>query len=131
MIDMASIRSKNTRPEITVRRLIHGLGYRFRLHRADLPGSPDIVLPSRRKVIFVHGCFWHRHTCKWGCKVPPGNPDYWRAKFERNVARDARNREALKQAGWKHIIVWECEVKDISRLQHRLMRFLNSGQPTK
>jgi DNA mismatch endonuclease (patch repair protein) len=92
MMSMASIRSKNTRPEILVRRLIHALGYRFRLNRADLPGSPDIVFPSRRRVIFVHGCFWHRHTCNWGCKIPPGKPDYWRAKFEGNVARDARGR---------------------------------------
>lgn len=109
---MASIKQGNTRPEIAVRKLLHRLGYRFRLHRRDLPGSPDVVLPKHHLAVFVHGCFWHRHT---GCKranSPKARADYWQAKFDRNTARDARNVSDLERAGWRVCVVWECQVRD-------------------
>jgi len=125
MISMASIRSKNTRPELVVRRMLHALGFRFRLHRSDLPGTPDIVFPSKKKVVFVHGCFWHRHSCDWGRKVPPGKPEYWKAKFARNVTRDTRDVRALEAVfGWTVLIIWECEVKNPDALRARLLGFL-------
>ena len=107
---MASIRSKDTSPELRLRRALHGLGLRYRLHDRRLPGHPDIVLPRHRAVIFVHGCFWHRHA---GCKVaatPKSNTDFWVQKFERNVARDQRSAAALAAIGWRVLVVWECEV---------------------
>jgi len=109
---MSRIRSKNTKPEILVRKWLHKQGFRFRLHQKDLPGKPDIVLPKYRTVIFVHGCFWHRHP---GCKkttTPSTNTEFWEEKFRKNVDRDVRNRETLEALGWKVIVVWECEVKD-------------------
>lgn len=122
--NMRRIRSKDMRPELAVRSLVHKLGYRFRLHRKDLPGSPDMVFPSRKKVIFVHGCFWHSHE---GCKmahVPKSNTSYWGPKLERNKARDAKHLAALAEAGWKALVVWECQIKDENRLQSRLDKFL-------
>lgn len=107
---MSRIRSKDTVPEVTLRRSLHALGLRFRLHRRDLPGRPDIVLPRHRVVIFVHGCFWHRHA---GCKIattPKSNTAFWIEKFERNVARDVRSTELLKAQGWRVIVAWECEL---------------------
>lgn len=124
--NMASIRSKGTSPELVVRRLIHALGYRFRLHCSDLPGCPDIVLRPRKKVIEVRGCFWHSHEAR-SCNrahVPKTRLDYWRAKLERNVARDAKNVNALKRAGWDVLVLWECEVGKPQTLQHKLTRFL-------
>lgn len=118
---MSRIRSKNTTPELVVRRLAHSLGYRFRVHRRDLPGSPDLVFPARRKVVFVHGCFWHRHD---GCAkrgVPKSNVEFWKAKFDTNVGRDRRKLRAL---GWGVMVVWECQVRDRSRVAARLVRFL-------
>jgi DNA mismatch endonuclease, patch repair protein len=109
---MANIKSRNTRPELAVRRDAHRLGLRFRLHRRDLPGSPDIVFPGRRTVLFVHGCYWHRHT---GCKfayTPKSNVEFWQKKFQTNVARDLRVRQELEDRGWKVITIWECETKD-------------------
>jgi DNA mismatch endonuclease (patch repair protein) len=103
------------------------MGYRFRLHRKDLPGKPDLVLPSRRKVIFVHGCFWHQH---FGCKiahVPKSNVSFWKPKLERNRARDAKNIEALGAAGWKSLIIWECELKDEKRVRHDIQHFLGGS----
>lgn len=109
---MARIRSTNTQPELTVRRALHAAGYRFRLHRRDLPGKPDIVLPRHRLAIFVHGCFWHGHTCKDG-RRPRSNEGYWNPKLDRNLARDARRRQELSELGWKAVTVWACTVKDV------------------
>lgn len=118
--NMSRIRSKNTTPEKKVRSLLHSLGYRFRLHRKDLPGKPDIVLPKHKIAICVNGCFWHRHK---GCKkatTPKSNIDYWTNKFSKNVNNDARNKTALESLGWKVIIVWECETRDNSKLLKKL-----------
>jgi len=109
---MASVRSTNTKPEVVIRRWLHNKGYRFRLHKKDLPGKPDIVLSKYKTVINVNGCFWHRHN---GCKyttTPKTNIEYWQNKFERNVQRDKINRKKLKNNGWKEIVIWECEVYD-------------------
>ncbi len=121
--NMRAIRSTDMAPEITVRSLAHRLGYRFRLHRKDLPGKPDLVFVSRRKVIFVHGCFWHSHTCK-AAHVPKSNLHYWLPKLERNKKRDQNTIEALTADGWKSLIVWECETRDETDLRKRLKRFL-------
>ena len=108
---MSGIKGKNTRPEMIVRQYLHGKGYRYRLHRKDLPGRPDIVLPRLKTCIFVHGCFWHRHAgCPYAAQ-PKTRPEFWSKKFERNVLRDKGNIEALESIGWSVIIVWECEVK--------------------
>ena len=110
--NMSAIKSKNTKPEIKVRKVLHSMGYRFRLHRKDLPGSPDIVLPKYKTVIFVHGCFWHRHkNCKYA-STPKTRQEFWEAKFRENINRDKLNQENLSSKGWKIIIVWECEIKD-------------------
>lgn len=123
---MRAVRSVNTKPEMLVRRLLHAMGYRYRLHRRDLPGAPDIVFPGRRKVIFVHGCFWHGHDCARGARMPATNVDYWRSKIERNVTRDADNIAELQQAGWAVLVVWECQLKAGQRneLTSRLKEFL-------
>ena len=124
---MRSVRSKDTAPELAVRRLAHRLGYRYRLHRSDLPGKPDIVFPRRRKIIFVHGCFWHQHpNCK-EAQTPSSNTGYWNPKLARNVERDAKNTDALVSHGWGVLIVWECETKNKTTLQDRLLEFL--GKP--
>jgi len=114
---MSRIRSRDTKPEIALRKSLHRLGFRFRLHGHRLPGKPDIVLPRYRTVIFVHGCFWHRHE---GCKVattPKSNTDFWLEKFDRNVARDARNAEELAKAGWRVLVVWECDLNAPLKVQ--------------
>jgi DNA mismatch endonuclease (patch repair protein) len=121
--NMRAIRSKGMLPELTVRSLVHKLGYRFRLHRSELPGKPDLVFPSRRKVIFVHGCFWHSHKCKIA-HVPKSNQDYWGPKLERNKARDTKNVDALNKSGWKILVLWECETKDVRSTARRLRKFL-------
>jgi len=126
---MAAIRSRNTRPERLVRRLAHGLGFRFRLHRRDLPGSPDLVFPRFRSVVFVHGCFWHRHTCTAGCKQPATNRAYWRAKFKRNKQRDVENKRALRQVGWRVLVVWECQLRHPESVKRRLLAFLAHDKP--
>lgn len=123
---MAGVRGKNTKPEIMVRRLVHSLGYRFRLHRRDLPGIPDLVFPSRRKIVFVHGCFWHQHQ---GCRkatIPKTRERFWRAKLLGNVARDKRVAKSLKVMGWKIIAIWECETGDIDSLVRKLRHFLGA-----
>jgi len=122
---MSRVTKKNTKPELVVRRLAHRLGYRFRLHRRDLPGTPDLVFPSRRKVIFVHGCFWHRHGCRLSGRVPQIRVDYWRPKLDRNVQRDHEAQAALADQGWHVLTVWECEVRDNVALAHRLRAFLD------
>lgn len=114
---MAAVRSKNTKPEIAVRKLLHAAGYRFRLHSKDLPGSPDIVLPKLKTVVFVNGCFWHRHQ---GCRfaaVPATRSDFWIHKFEENVQRDKRNYDLLRTLGWRVIVIWECEISSISDIR--------------
>jgi len=123
---MRAVRSENTKAELVVRRILHSLGYRYRLHRKDLPGSPDIVFSSRRKVIFVHGCFWHGHDCKRGARKPKSNSDYWQNKVTRNRARDASSTDQLRRTGWKCLIVWECELGLAKRsgLISRLINFL-------
>lgn len=121
--NMRAIRSKDTKPELIVRSLVHGLGYRIRLHRPDLPGKPDMAFPARHKVIFVHGCFWHSHNCKPGL-IPRSNQDFWLTKLERNKTRDNENLHALDEQGWKSLVIWQCELKDISTLRQRIKRFL-------
>ncbi|CAN5893918.1 very short patch repair endonuclease [soil metagenome] len=117
---MARVRSKNTTPEMKVRTALTRLGARYRLHRKDLPGSPDIVLPGRKLAIFVHGCFWHGHDCARGARVPKANRDYWVAKVGRNQARDIVSREALAALGWRVETIWECDLKDDAALRARL-----------
>lgn len=121
---MRSVRSKNSRPELLVRSLVHKLGYRFRLHDSSLPGCPDVVLPRHRKIIFVHGCFWHQHSC--GRRVRPQvNTSYWIPKLRGNVRRAARNEAALRKLGYDVLIVWECQTQNIPALKHRLQEFLH------
>ena len=122
---MARVKSKGMKPEMAVRRLLHGLGYRYRLHRPDLPGRPDLAFPSRRKVVFVNGCFWHNHA---GCprvRVPSSNREYWVAKLERNSARDERNLALLAEQGWAAMTVWECELRDMPAAAERMTEFLD------
>jgi DNA mismatch endonuclease, patch repair protein len=122
--NMRQIRSVNTAPELLLRRMLHRLGYRFRLHRKDLPGKPDVVFPSRRKVIFVHGCFWHQHPgCREG-RVPGTRLEYWKPKLTRNSQRDAAVQSALKEQGWRFLVVWECELKDTVAALRTVKRFL-------
>lgn len=119
--NMSAIRGKDTAPELAVRRMLHGMGLRFRLHRKDLPGSPDIVLPKHLIVVFVHGCFWHRHE---GCRfttTPKTRREFWQAKFDGNVARDSRNQADLVQLGWRVLVVWECELREAAELRDRLV----------
>ena len=121
---MRAVKGQNTTPELVVRRLVFALGYRYRLHRKDLPGKPDLVFPGLRKIIFVHGCFWHGHTCSRGARIPQNNRQYWVQKIERNVIRDRKNRAALKKLGWDVHIIWECKLKDLGKLQSSIGRFL-------
>ena len=122
---MSRVRGKDTSPEIFVRSLIHRLGYRFRLHSKDLPGKPDIVFPSRKKVIFVHGCFWHGHDCPRGSRIPKSNQEYWKFKIKKNIARDRQNSVDLKTMGWKSSVFWECELKNEVTLQSQIIDFLD------
>jgi DNA mismatch endonuclease, patch repair protein len=122
---MQAVKSKNTAIEMRVRRLLYAQGYRYRLHRSDLPGCPDLVFSSRRKAIFIHGCFWHGHQCARGKRIPKTNTDYWTAKIVRNGARDATTQERLLELGWKVLIVWECELAtDTGAILKKLSRFL-------
>jgi DNA mismatch endonuclease, patch repair protein len=123
---MARVRSKGSRAELKVRRLVHSLGYRYRLHRRDLPGSPDLVLPARRSVIFVHGCFWHRHpdpSCKLA-RLPKSRLDFWGPKLEANRERDERNKTALEKSGWRVLDIWECQLPDAGQLEQTIRNFL-------
>lgn len=123
---MRAVKDRDTVPELMVRRMVHNMGYRYRLHRKDLPGKPDLVFTSRSKVIFVHGCFWHGHDCKRGARMPKSNIDYWKPKLERNVERDKQHIKALTNDGWDVLIVWECETKDLATLEQRLVSFLEA-----
>jgi DNA mismatch endonuclease (patch repair protein) len=122
---MRRVKGKDTTPELAVRKALTGLGARYRLHRKDLPGKPDIVLPGRRLALFVHGCFWHGHDCARGARVPKQNRDYWVGKVARNRARDAVNREALAALGWRVETIWECDLKDAAALEARLRALLS------
>jgi DNA mismatch endonuclease (patch repair protein) len=123
---MAAVHSKDTGPEMAVRKIVHGLGYRYRLHDAKLPGRPDLVFPARCKVIFVHGCYWHRHNrCKYATS-PKSNCEFWERKFDANVARDRRVRRELKKMKWSVFTVWQCELKKPERLTERLHEFLSN-----
>jgi DNA mismatch endonuclease (patch repair protein) len=121
---MRMVRSRDTTPEMVVRRLVHALGFRYRLHGAKLPGKPDLVFSTPQKIIFVHGCFWHGHLCPRGNRAPKTNVAYWRAKIQRNVARDKEHLRALRREGWRVLVIWECQTRDTLRLKARLRRFL-------
>lgn len=126
---MRRVRGKDTQPEMMVRRLAHSLGYRFRLHRRDLPGSPDLVFPGHRAVVFVHGCFWHQHDCRRGARRPRSNADYWHPKLARNVERDTEARQRLEGLGWRVMVVWECEARDPDEIAGKLADFLGGPKP--
>ncbi len=117
---MRQVKGRNTKPELKVRRVLWGLGLRYRLHRRELPGAPDVVLPGRKLALFVHGCFWHGHDCPRGARVPKQNRDYWTGKIGKNRVRDERTRNALQALGWTPLVVWECELKDLPALTARL-----------
>ncbi|AQS48736.1 very short patch repair endonuclease [Thioclava nitratireducens] len=121
---MSKVKQKNTGPEMVLRIALHALGYRYRLHRRDLPGSPDLVFPSRRRVIFVHGCFWHGHGCRWG-KAPKSRTDYWLPKIKANKERDNRALTQLAENGWEAMVVWQCELRDPEPTIERVVAFLN------
>ncbi|MCC6127330.1 MAG: DNA mismatch endonuclease Vsr [Pirellulales bacterium] len=123
---MAAVRGKDTGPEMVVRRMVHGMGYRYRLHVRSLPGKPDLVFPRLRKIILVNGCFWHLHSCNRGGRRPQSHAAYWNAKLNRNRERDRLHRAALRRLGWKVLVVWECQTAaaKMGRLQSRLLRFL-------
>ena len=122
--NMRAIRGKDTKPELLVRSMLHRAGYRFSLHRADLPGKPDIVLPKYNTVIFVHGCFWHRHKGCKGATTPKTRTEWWQAKFDRNASNDRENQAALAELGWKVIVVWECELKNPEKVLSKLRKKL-------
>lgn len=125
---MSLIRNKDTKPEMVVRRLIHGMGYRYRLHNARLPGKPDLVFPSRRKVIFVHGCFWHRHEGCHLARLPKSNLDFWLPKLEENRRRDEKHIRELLESGWDCMTIWECELRNIDLLANRIRAFLQQSK---
>ena len=123
---MAAIRGRDTKPEWAIRRLVHRLGYRYRLHRESLPGRPDLVFPGRRKAVFVHGCFWHRHPkCKY-CRMPKSRLEFWKPKLDGNRRRDLRKQRELSKQGWSYLVIWECQVSDANALERRLRRFLET-----
>ena len=121
---MARIRAKNTGPELAVRKLVFSLGYRYRLHSADIPGKPDLVFPGRSKVIFVHGCFWHQHTCG-RYSLPKSRTRFWKEKLDGNKRRDAKNVRRLRALGWRSLVLWECQLRDLDKVARRIERFLN------
>jgi DNA mismatch endonuclease, patch repair protein len=126
--NMSRIRSKNTSPELLVRRELYALGFRFRLHCSDLPGKPDLIFRSRKKVIFIHGCFWHRHPHCVDGRLPKTNAQYWGPKLKRNVVRDSESQAKLRSLGWRVFTVWECELKDLGHVTKALKQFL--GRPS-
>lgn len=127
---MSRIRGRDTQPEVIVRRLVHRLGYRFRLHHPNLPGKPDLTLPRLHKVIFVHGCFWHLHRCRYGRVTPATNADFWSRKRSENRERDKRVLGSIRKAGWSVLVVWECQTKDLDELESRLTAFLKDKPPS-
>jgi DNA mismatch endonuclease (patch repair protein) len=127
---MSNIKPKDSKPELLIRSFVHSMGYRFRLHRGDLPGKPDLVFPKSRKVIFVHGCFWHGHRKCKRASLPVSNLKFWNEKISGNIARDKRNYVRLKKAGWKHLVVWQCQIskKKWDSLRVKIHNFLSEGQ---
>lgn len=125
--NMSRIRNRDTRPEKLVRSLVHRLGYRYRLHKTDLPGKPDIVLVRHKKIIDVYGCFFHMHDCKYGSVIPASNTEFWQSKRRSNVERDLRNQIYLRSHGWRVMVVWECETKNLQHLEKRLITFLQQS----
>lgn len=125
--NMSAIRCKDTRPEMIVRRIAHRLGYRYRLHVRELPGNPDLVFPRLRKIILVHGCFWHMHACPYGRVTPQTRADFWQTKRAGNVVRDQRARRRLYRAGWKVLVIWECQTRDLDKLAVRISTFLKKS----
>ncbi|WP_332862358.1 DNA mismatch endonuclease Vsr [Janthinobacterium svalbardensis] len=125
---MRAVKSKNTAPEMAVRKLIYAMGFRYRIHGTKLPGSPDLVFRSRRKVIFVHGCFWHGHDCKRGSRIPRTNTEYWLKKIKRNCARDIESVNSLISDNWKCLVVWECEIKNEAHLREKISLFLEKNE---
>lgn len=126
---MSRVRGRDTKPEMLVRRLVHRMGFRYRLHDRRLPGAPDLVFQSRRKAIFIHGCFWHRHSdpnCKLA-RMPKSRLDFWQPKLEANWVRDVRNQSELDAIGWQYLVVWECELRHIEQLENKLVAFLSEG----
>ena len=121
---MRAVKGQDTRPEMIVRRLTHGMGFRYRLHHKGLPGKPDLAFPARRKVIFVHGCFWHQHHCPHGSRSPKSNRDYWIPKLQRNRERDAEHQLRLNEMAWSTLVIWECELSDQVALRNRIRAFL-------
>ena len=125
--NMSRIQSRDTKPEKTVRSILHGLGYRFRLHQKNLPGKPDIVLARYNSVIFVHGCFWHRHKDCKNASVPKTKKTFWKGKFKANIERDIKVKNELKSNGWRVLVVWECELNDIETMERELGKFLKNS----
>lgn len=123
---MARVRAKDTKPELVVRRLVHSMGYRYRLHRRDLPGRPDLVFATRNKVIFIHGCFWHRHVNCTLARLPKSRIEFWLAKLSANATRDALNESELRRRGWEVLTIWECELRDNARLSGLIKEFLDA-----
>ncbi len=121
---MRAVKSKNTGPELLVRHLLHANGYRYRLHAKNLPGCPDLVFPGRKKIVFIHGCWWHGHDCTRGSRIPNTNTDYWIKKVVRNRARDLASRRQLQSDGWRVLALWECELRDEGSVLKRLVQFL-------
>lgn len=124
---MGRVKSRDTKPELKVRKLVYALGYRYRLHGRGLPGKPDLVFNSRRKIIFVHGCFWHRHRGCARCRMPKSRLEFWAPKLEENSKRDKRNQRLLRRAGWQLLIVWECELERLDALESKLISFLEES----
>ena len=125
---MSRVRNKNTKPELLVRRLVHRLGFRYRLHAGSLPGKPDLVFPRKRSVIFVHGCFWHRHVGCALCRMPKSRLEFWKPKLEANRKRDSRNQRLLRKEGWRLLIVWECQLADEHALKNSIIEFLEAAE---
>lgn len=121
---MARVKSKDTKPELLVRQLVHGMGFRYRLHDKKLPGKPDLVFRKKQKVIFVHGCFWHQHGCNQ-YRMPKSRVEFWEPKLQQNVLRDDRNRSLLKEMGWGILTIWECELKDRAKITNKINAFLS------
>lgn len=123
-LNMSRIRGKDTKPEMVVRRMVHGLGFRYRLHVRELPGNPDIVLPRHHSIIFVHGCFWHSHVCRYGRVKPATHASFWQQKRSETVLRDRKNLRALRRLGWRILVVWECWLREPLSLEQRIKAFM-------
>jgi DNA mismatch endonuclease (patch repair protein) len=123
---MSQNKGKDTSPEISVRGLVYSIGHRYRLHRKDLPGCPDMVFPGKKKIIFINGCYWHRHNCKRGRSIPQTRKNFWQSKFKKTILRDKRNLKKLRLLGWKILVIWECQTRNLSKLGGTIQKFLAS-----